>query len=142
MSSKARREPTAEQKAAASARRERFRALVKSIAAMSDEQRLEIVSRIGAVVTCEARALSVFNTCLLMSQCENVSMVGGFQQWLRAGRAVRKGEHGLMIWIPSIRSASKDAPESGEIEDVELRFVIGTVFDISQTAEIQSQEVA
>jgi antirestriction protein ArdC len=134
---KRRREPTAEQKAKAQERREKFRALVKQIAAMTDEEREAIVQRFGAVPTCEGRALSHVNTLLLISQCPKVSMVGGFRQWVRQGRHVRKGEKGHYIWIP------KHKDEDGKGETVETaadeadkpNFVMGVVFDISQTDE-------
>jgi antirestriction protein ArdC len=132
-----RREPTAEQKVRAQERREKFRALVKQVAAMTDEEREAIVQRIGAVPTCEGRALSCVNTLLLIRQCPNVSMVGGFRQWIRQGRQVRKGERGHYIWIP------KHKGDDGEGETVEAaadetdkpNFVMGVVFDISQTDE-------
>jgi hypothetical protein len=53
---KRRREPTAEQKAKAQERREKFRTLVKQIAAMTDEEREAIVQRVGAVPTYEGQA--------------------------------------------------------------------------------------
>jgi antirestriction protein ArdC len=134
---KRRREPTAEQKARTQERREKFRALVKQIAAMTDEEREAIVQRVGAVPTCEGRALSCVNTLLLISQCPKVSMVGGFRQWIRQGRHVKKGERGHYIWIP------KHKDEDGEGETVKAaaeeadmpNFVMGVVFDISQTDE-------
>jgi hypothetical protein len=128
------RQPTEQQKAAAAARRERFRQMAKQVAAMTDEQRGQIVSNIGAVPTCEGRALSVFNSCLILSQCSAASMVGGFKQWIKAGRAVKKGEHGLGIWIPMVGKSEED--EAGE-----LYFNMGTVFDISQTQELQNVNV-
>jgi dGTP triphosphohydrolase len=57
-SMKRRREPTAEHKAKAQERREKFRALVKQIAGMTNEEREAIVQRVGAVPTCKGRALS------------------------------------------------------------------------------------
>jgi hypothetical protein len=124
--------PTAEQKQSAAARRERFRSLVKQVAQMSDEQRGEIVNRIGAVPTVEGRSLSPFNSCLILTQLPTASMVGGFQQWLRSGRAVRKGEHGLGIWVPTVAKAPE--PEGDEAE---VNFIMGTVFDIGQTQEVE-----
>lgn len=131
------RQPTAEQKARAAERRAKFTAMVKQVAAMTDEQRAEILQRVGAILTCEGRALSPKNSCLLLLQLENVSMVGGFNQWIAAGRAVRKGEHGLSLWIPCQgKSESEDEPG-------ETYFRLGTVFDLSQTDEIaQHQEEA
>jgi len=128
---------TPEQEAARAARREKFRALVKQVAAMSDEERAHLTCRVGAVLTCEGRALSLHNTCLLLMQCPSVSMVGGFRQWIKAGRVVRKGEHGQMIWLPLGAGKEADA-ETGEPgkEAGDLHFIIGTVFDVSQTQEI------
>jgi hypothetical protein len=135
----ARRTPTDEQKRKAAERRERFRALAARVADMSEDERTALVMRAGAVVTCEGRALSPFNSCLLLTQLPTASMVGGFRQWLDKGRSVRKGEHGLMIWIPTGRNekGEEDAPPpAGEgIDDAPKRagFIMGTVFDVSQT---------
>ena len=126
-----RRAATPEQRAQAEERRNRFRALARQIASMSPEARAELAARINPV-TVEGRPLSVYNACLLASQLAAVTLVGGFRQWRRAGRHVRKGEHGLALWIP--RAAPKEAPEAdGEAEPGEVRFLIGTVFDVSQT---------
>lgn len=129
-----------EQQAATSARRQAFRQLVTQIAAMTDAQRLEIVARVGAVVTCEGHALSFFNTCLVIQQRENVSVVGGFQQWKRAGRQVKKGEHGLQIWIPIKGKKDDEVPTVEELqadEEEKPAFIMGTVFDISQTDQME-----
>ena len=133
------RKLTEEQQAATKARRQAFRQLVTTIAAMSQEQRQEIVSRAGAVVTCEGHALSFFNTCLLIHQRENVSVVGGYRQWKRAGRHVKPGEHGMQIWIP-IKGRKDETPSVEELEadeDEKPAFIMGTVFDISQTDQMQ-----
>lgn len=137
---------TEEQKARALERRERFKTLCKKLAAMSDGERAQLTSAIGAVVTCEGRALSLTNTLLLLLQRgrNGVSMVGGFRQWKKAGRYVRKGESGNGIWIPTgARKSEMPALEGSEMSLRELaeagesgssrRFLVGTVFDISQT---------
>jgi N-terminal domain of anti-restriction factor ArdC len=129
------RKLTAEQEAATEARRAKFRELLKAVSAMSDEERVELVDRIGGVITVEGRRLSVYNTCLLLSQRMDVSMVGGYRQWQAAGRQVRKGESGMMIWIPR-KPAGDDAPGKDELSDDRVRFIIGTVFDEKQTDEI------
>lgn len=133
-----RRQPTDEQKAKAAERREQFKRIAKAVSAMTDEQRRDLVDRCGAVVNCEARPLSLYNTCLLLTQNPTVSMVGGFRQWQSAGRQVRKGEHGLAIWIPT---GIKQEPEDGDEEDG-VRFIMGTVFDVSQTDEILVEQAA
>jgi hypothetical protein len=134
-----RRQPTAEQKAKAAERRERFKALAGRVAAMSDDERAALVMKVGAVVTCEGHGLSAFNSCLVLTQLPTASMVGGFHQWRTKGRKVRKGEPGLMIWIPTGRKdeAGDAAPtpeaDAGADKGRRSGFVLGYVFDIGQT---------
>lgn len=134
------REPTEEQRAIAKERRERFRAIVQKIGKMTEEERGELARRIPVIATCEGHTLSLHNQCLLALQCPSATLVGGFRQWKKQGRAVKKGEHGHMIWVPSVQGEiSIDIPQPGEIDESErreLRFLMGTVFDISQTAEM------
>ena len=99
-----RREPTAAQKEAAKARREKFRVIVQTIAKLSDEERIALSRRVS-IVTVEGRGLSVHNQCLLASQCPTATVVGGFRQWQQAGRTVKRGEHGHMIWVPTHKAA-------------------------------------
>ena len=139
---------TPEQQAAKLARRERFKAIVKQVAEMTDEQRIALTQSVGAVLTVDGRALSVHNTCLLITQYPGVSLVGGFRQWLAQGRCVQKGQHGLMIWVP-VRRKSKSVEETGdgEAEDQESQesrpgFIVGTVFDVKQTEMIKQQDPA
>jgi len=75
--------------------------------------------------------------------------------WKKAGRIVRKGEHGFLILVPSKQRESvpmgKDENEiDNYIADDEgikpaltkERFYSATVFDISQTESINQQEIA
>ena len=111
-------------------RKEKFTGLAKRLKAMTEDEKIDFVSKIGSIVNVDGKSLSLQNTCLLLFQSSDVpTMVGGFRQWQRAGRQVKKGEHGLMIWCPSSR-ASKDSDE-----EPELTFFVGTVFDIGQTEE-------
>lgn len=128
---------TPEQRAKAEARRAQFKQLVKQVSQMSDVERQAILERVGAVVTCEGRALSPTNTMLCLMQLPGVSMVGGFKQWIRQGRAVSKGQHGISIWIPCAGKKSEDGETEGE-----TYFTSGTVFDISQTAAIELEVAA
>jgi len=121
--------PTPAQHEAAQQRREAFRALVRKVAQLSEAERTEIADKIGGVLRVEGGTLSPRNTLLCYFQCPTASMVGGFRQWLNNGRAVRKGEHGFTIWIPSTRKGETE-------EDNETVFLTGTVFDISQTEEV------
>lgn len=131
------KQATDEQKAAATARREKFRGLCKRLAGMSDAERAALSERMGAIVNCEGRALSGRNTFLLALQRPGVSMVGGFRQWIKAGRCVRKGEHGLSILVPTGRGETVKATHEEESEGGGGRvfFITGTVFDVSQTCE-------
>jgi len=132
------RQLTEEQKAKSAERKTKFRALVKQVAGMTDQERAHLTNKIGAIVTCEGHALSLTNTMLVITQNPVASMVGGFRQWLKAGRCVRKGEHGQMIWVPCGSNGTNSAdPEISPVnEHDEVHFIIGTVFDVSQTESI------
>jgi hypothetical protein len=136
-----RRQPTPEQKQKAAERRERFRVIAKQVAAMTPEERTALVMQAGAILTCEGRELSMVNSCLVLTQRPGASMVGGFRQWKDKGRSVRKGEHGLMIWIP-VGRGKDDTPTAADLDagsegnDARPRFLMGTVFDVSQTEAI------
>ena len=129
------RQITPEQKQAAKERRKRFMALAKQVAGMTDEQRAALAARVVGIATVEGHALSIHNVHLIALQRPSATIVGGFRQWIQAGRAVRKGEHGIQIWVPT--SKARDA-ESGRIPDAadDVHFIVGTVFDVSQTDEI------
>src|SRR5688500_2876203 len=90
---------TAKQIAARDARKAKFKDLWKTVAAMPAAERVAMANKLG-LVTCEGRPLSMGNMMLVALQLPNASVLGGFKQWLRHGRAVRKGEHGAMIWVP------------------------------------------
>ena len=65
-------------------------------------------------------------------------MVGGFRQWIKAGRAVRKGEHGMSILVPCM--PGKDRADDDAAQNDSVRFIGGTVFDVSQTDAIEREE--
>lgn len=143
------RQLTEEQKAKSEARRAKFSALWKQISNMGDTEKAAFVAKFG-FVTCEGRELSIHNQCLLALQCPEGTVFGGFRQWLKQGRAVRKGEHGHMIWVPTMDRKGNGAPAQPASADIladdtgspakhSRRFIIGTVFDVSQTDEIQTQ---
>jgi hypothetical protein len=129
------RTPTAEQKQAAAERRQKFRALVARIAKMTDAERAQITQ--GLATTIDGHVLSFKNQLLIALQLPRATVVGGFRQWIKAGRMVQKGQHGATIWIPT---GKKDADGTSEPSDAEAedaggpRFLTASVFDISQTA--------
>lgn len=134
-SSKPRRESTPEQAAAAKARRASIRHMFAKIAAMPMEKRILLAHTYGIRTAGEGHELSPSNQLLLVMQCPRVSVVGGFQQWREAGRAVRKGEKALAIWVP-IRGKSEGDSTGTDENGESTFFILGNVFDISQTYDI------
>jgi hypothetical protein len=128
--------PTTAQKAKAQKRREEFAALTRTIKTMSADE-IQALADEFSIVTIEDHPLSPTNTVLLTYQRKDVTVVGGFQQWKKHGRTVIKGEHGLAIWIPSIKDEKNDPAK--EEEKKELFFLMGTVFDVSQTEVAKEQ---
>jgi hypothetical protein len=93
--------------------------------------------------------LSLFNQCLLIHQFTGVSIVGGFQQWREQGRRVMKGARALAIWIPLHKGDASAEPEPSDESDAtgsdgesagRSRFIVGNVFDISQTESAADAE--
>ena len=133
------------QKKATAERREAFRQLAEFVGKIPEDARAEIVGKHSPITNTEAHTLSIFNTCLLIHQRQNVTMVGGFQQWLTVGRCVRKGEKGLCIWVPckgkkaEVGTTEQPATESTGTPATPGKsfFIAGTVFDISQTDPIE-----
>jgi len=141
----AHRKPTPEQQAKAQERRDRFHNLVKQVAALAPEQQQALAMQCWPS-TVEQHPLSVTNACLIALQMPSATIVGGFRQWIKVGRAVRKGEHGLAIWVPSgapkLGEGFDRTSDNGDGEGADIRFLMGTVFDVSQTIEIAASEAA
>lgn len=108
------------------------RQLAGKISQMTEQQRLEMAQKMP-VLTIEGHPLSPFNACLVASQKPDVTIVGGFKQWITHGRCVAKGQHGLGIWIPC-------KPKKGSQDEEKVFFTFGNVFDISQTIELPAKE--
>jgi len=130
---------TPKQKEKHEARKRKFQELCNKIKTMDDGERIRLASSIQAV-SIEGAAYSPHNQCMLAFQAPDCTVLGGFRQWKKHGRSVMKGEHGHMIWIPCIRKATtdeattEDKPETTAPESV--NFIMGTVFDVTQTEEI------
>src|SRR3989337_1437699 len=82
-------------------RQTRSKALREQLANLSAEQKQALIDR-GLIATIEGRVLSGHNTILLYLQSNGriPTVVGGYRQWLKAGRQVQKGQHGSTIWFP------------------------------------------
>ncbi len=66
------------------------------------------------------------NQGYLLTQKPDATDVRSFTEWKAAGRSVKKGERALRVWVPKVR----EYPDTGEVTE---RFILGPVFDISQT---------
>ena len=124
---KKRRELTEEQKAKAAERKAKLREICTQIRAMEDGERARLASRMQ-VRSVTGATLSPHNQSMIAMQKADATIVGGFRQWLRESRAVRKGEHGLGILIPRFEKG-----EGGDGPGSLNGFLYGTVFDVSQT---------
>jgi hypothetical protein len=90
------------------------------------------------VMTIEQKTLSLKNTYLVLNQCRTATIVGGFDQWRKAGRSVLKGAKALGIWVPL---KPRDRDPSPDDKKPAFRFTFGNVFDISQTEPLKQLEV-
>ena len=73
---------------------------------------------------------SLGNVLLVLAQKPDATRLAGFHTWLRLGRHVRKGEHGIRILAPmTVRKAETEEDEPQTV----TRFRVVTVFDISST---------
>jgi hypothetical protein len=124
-------------KAEREARRAKMRELASQVSKMTDAQRQQLAARFSGV-TIEGRSLSFHNQCMLAMQLPSATIVGGFRQWIKAGRCVKKGQRGSYIWIPL---GPKDDNGNIDMSD-EKRFMLAPVFDISQTAELNGKVAA
>ena len=111
------------------AKKAKMKQLGEQFAKMTEAERVELSNQLGSL------PLSFKNSALLYFQSKSVSIVGGFQQWKKAGRIVKKGEKALAIFCP----ASQKAKE-GETTDSPTFFFTGNVFDISQTEPLTPSE--
>lgn len=84
-----------------------------------------------------AHAYSFKNTLMIAVQNPDATLCAGFRQWMKLGRQVRKGETGMVIWIPTLRKIDPD-----DDEPTERGFMLSAVFDILQTDEITQENHA
>jgi hypothetical protein len=128
------RKPTEEQKQRAKERRQKLCAIAQRISKMSEDERTRLVS--DWPTTVEGHRLSLHNACMIMLQ-GGATVVAGFRQWKKAGRSVKKGEHGFGIWVPLGLSKKTDQEPDTINSESPVGFTVGTVFDVSQTDEME-----
>jgi antirestriction protein ArdC len=72
---------------------------------------------------------SFHNQLMILSQKPNATRVAGFRTWKKLQRYVKRGEKGILIFVPI-----KPRQENGDGEEEEVIFFkTATVFDLSQT---------
>ena len=71
---------------------------------------------------------SFFNTCLILAQRPDATLVAGYRTWQKSNRFVRKGEKAIRILAPMFRR-DPDDPD----EQVLVGFKGVPVFDVGQT---------
>jgi antirestriction protein ArdC len=80
---------------------------------------------------------SFWNTLAILRARPNATRLAGFQQWRQLGRHVRKGEHGIAILAPIVRTVEQvqtdDASGPAESERRCVGFKVVYVFDVAQT---------
>ena len=76
------------------------------------------------------------NALLIAAQRRDATRVAGFHSWLRLGRHVRKGEHGIAILapvVPRLRVVDADSGDERWVAGRPHAFRVAHVFDVSQT---------
>jgi hypothetical protein len=80
---------------------------------------------------------SFWNTVAILRARPDATKLAGFRQWHSLGRRVRKGEHGIAILAPIVRTLDQLQPgNTAEPDEDERRcvgFKIVYVFDVAQT---------
>lgn len=111
--------------------------LAKRIRDMSGEDKQALFGRIGTL-TAEGHQLSMFNCIFLHMQNGNdqaLVQVGGFRQWQKVGRFVRKGERSIgYIYIPCGQK-EKDEETGRETCTRADFFRLVPMFSVDQTDE-------
>jgi len=103
---------------------------LKELAALLEQGRSE---RLIALLKTIGRfhRYSLHNVCLVVAQRPTATRVAGFHTWRSVGRFVCKGEKGIAILAPIVRSRREETQED------ESRVVVGFrtayVFDVEQT---------
>lgn len=127
-------------------RKEKINQIRKTLSLYSEAERESLAERYG-IVTVEGHQLSPYNQCFLIAQSNiNFSIVGGFKQWRKSGRSVKKGEHGFLILVPAKPRESVPMGKEEHVQvvddyilsDEDIRFYSATVFDISQTEPLEN----
>jgi N-terminal domain of anti-restriction factor ArdC len=119
-------------------KKQKIQAIFQSVKDLTQDQKDQLMMQLS-IKNPEGHFLSGNNCLLLDRQAAmynpniSFSIVGGFNQWQKHNRKVKKGESGFYIAIPS-----KKQEKQSENND-EVFFFFKAVFDISQTEQISSE---
>ena len=84
------------------------------------------------------------NTLLIAAQRPDATRVAGFHSWLRLGRHVRKGEHGIAILapvVPRLRVVDGDSGDERWVAGRPHAFRVAHVFDpLSEVSVVLGEE--
>lgn len=111
------------------AKKQKIKAIYQSVKDLTQDQKDQLMMQLN-IKNPEGHYLSGRNCILLERQAAiynpniSFSVVGGFQQWQKHNRKVKKGESGFYIAIPS----KKENQESENSDEV--FFFFKAVFDI------------
>ena len=86
--------------------------------------------------------ISDYNTAFLQFQNAEMkfTVVGGFKQWQKFGRCVKKGAKGFWIFIPTMKKVTPQEGSASSKEEEFDRFLMARIFDVSQTFEIKERQ--
>jgi len=81
---------------------------------------------------------SANNSLLILVQRPDATRVAGYRKWRDLGRQVRRGEEGLKILAPILRTVEDE--ETGEKARILCSYKVVKVFDVSQTDPVPGAE--
>jgi antirestriction protein ArdC len=110
-----------------------IRRTIEQLANETDEARQSQVFRDYLRTSAAFWDYSWHNQMLIWRQKPDASFVAGFNNWLKLGRYVRKGEKGITILAPMFFKDKRQSQEGTETETTRIWFKVVHVFDISQT---------
>lgn len=87
----------------------------------------------------EGKQYSFFNQMFLANQKAIPGVFGGFHQWRKSGRKVKKGEHGYYICFP-IRQYQKEEQMTELMKEDKPHFAMVSVFHFDQTEEMADRD--
>jgi hypothetical protein len=123
---------------------QKMRDLAETVRAMAPERREALAAEYGTI-TAEGHRLSPFNCVYVAAQAGRpLLQVGGFRQWQRVGRKVRKGETAIArMWTPKAKGKEPAADEWADEKESRGRgFILVPVFDVSQTEPLGAESEA